>query len=106
MHLHCGNVMLITLGVISFFSSLIITAVMFISQMRLCKEQFHETLSMWTGGGGLATLLSVPTPNEIDLPPSISVGTGTEEAHHAGTRSVAYNLMNELLVQMCPLCEG
>lgn len=61
---------------------------------------------MRTGGGALGKLLSVPTPNEMDLPPSISVGTGTEEAHHARTRGVAYNLMNEVLVQMYPLCEG
>lgn len=54
--------------------------------------------------GGEGMFLSVPTPNEIDPPPSISVGTGTEDSYHAGTQCVAYNLMNEVLVQMYPLC--
>lgn len=39
------------------------------------------------GGGGLQGLLSVPNPNEIDLPPSISVGMGTEDACHARTQA-------------------
>lgn len=90
------------------FLFLIISAVMFISQLQCDYANSNPMKHRVCGqrGGGPGKLLSVPTPNEIDLPPSISVGTGTEEAHHAGTRGVAYSPMNEVLVQMCPLCDG
>lgn len=56
--------------------------------VQLCKSQSHDTFGVLleAGGGGWGGAIC-SHPNEIDVPPSISVGTAAEEAQRAGTHS-------------------
>lgn len=89
------------------FFILIISAVTFISQLQ-CNYANRNPMTHWeccwrqweAGGGGTSICTR---PNEIDVPPSISVGTAGEEAQHAGTQHITHNLMSWGLVKNVPL---
>lgn len=93
--LRCRNVMLITLGIIFIFF-FFFRAVTFICQLQ-CNYANDNPMTHWEwcrrrrerrgrAGGSICTL-----PNEIDVPPSISVGTAS--AQHAGTQHITPKLI-------------
>lgn len=98
--------MLIVLGIIFFYFNHQRSHVYQPIAVQLCKSHSHDTLRVLLeavgsrGGGGTSICTR---PNEIDVPPSISVGTAGEEAQHAGTQHITHNLMSWGLVKNVPL---
>lgn len=81
--------MLIVLGIIFFYLQR--GHVNLPIAMQLCKSQYHDTLRAVMEAGRRGT--SVRTlPYEINVPPSISVGTARDEAQHAGTEHITHRL--------------